>query len=109
MKLQEPLVLILSKMSRYVKTFKDKGGDKNKNNKLMSLRIDDNKVLKEYKAIWTKTEDLKDIELNAFSVYDDRFIKTKIRTHGSRTDVPEDRVECKSFTVISTDSLLTRL
>ena len=32
-----PLVLILPKTSAYVKTFKDKGGDKNKTNKLMPL------------------------------------------------------------------------
>ena len=31
-----------------VKTFKDKGGNKNKNNKFMSLRIDD-KLLKHIK------------------------------------------------------------
>ena len=41
-------------MSEYVKTFKDKGGDKNKNNQLMSLRIDDDKLLEKYKTIWTK-------------------------------------------------------
>ena len=32
-----------------VKTFKDKGGNKNKNNKLMSLRIDDDKLLRNIK------------------------------------------------------------
>ena len=34
-------------MNRYAKTFKDKDGgkDKNKNKKLMSLRIDDDKLL----------------------------------------------------------------
>ena len=32
-----PLVLLMPKMNRYVKTFKVKDGDKNKNNKLMSL------------------------------------------------------------------------
>ena len=59
-------------MSRYVKTFKDKGGDKNKNDKLVSLRIDDNKLLEIYKAISTKIEDLKNTELNALPVYHDR-------------------------------------
>ena len=54
-----PLVLILSKMSGYVKTFKVKDGDKDKNNKLMSFRIDDEKLLKTYKAILAKIEDLK--------------------------------------------------
>ena len=49
-----PLVLIISKMSGYVKTFKFKDGDKDKNNKLMSFHIDDEKLLEKYKATWTK-------------------------------------------------------
>ena len=63
------LVLIMPKMSGYVKTFKDK------NNKLIYFLIDDEKLLEKYKAIWTKIEDLKSIELNAFPVYDNRYIK----------------------------------
>ena len=59
-------------MSGYVKTFKVKDGDKDKNNKLMSFRIDDEKLLEKYKAIWTKIEYLKNIELNALQVFDDR-------------------------------------
>ena len=43
-----PLVLIMPKMSGYVKTFKVKDGDKDKNNKLMSFRIDDEKLLENY-------------------------------------------------------------
>ena len=30
----------------------------------MSFRIDDEKLLKKYKAIWTRIKDLKNIELN---------------------------------------------
>ena len=108
-----PLVLILPKMSAFVKTFKYKGVDKNKNNKLMSLHIDANKLLEKNKTICNKIDDLKKIELNALAVHDDRNIKTKIRIYGSKVytnfqglDVPEDGVECKSFTVISNDSLL---
>ena len=72
-----PLVLILSKMSGYVKTFKSKGGDKNINNKLVSLFIYDNKLLEKYNTFWTKIEDLKNDELNALTDYDDRYIKSK--------------------------------
>ena len=54
-----PLVLIMPKMSEYVKTFKVKEGDKDKNNKLISFCIDDEKLLQKYKAIWTKVEDLR--------------------------------------------------
>ena len=45
------LVLIMPKMSGYIKTFKVKDGDKDKNNKLMSFRIDDEKLLEKYKPI----------------------------------------------------------
>ena len=55
------LVLLLPKKRGYIKTFKDKSGYKNKNNKLMSLCIDDDKILEKYKIIWTKFEDLKKI------------------------------------------------
>ena len=96
-------------MSRDVKTFKVKEGD----NKLMSFRIDDERVLEKYKAIWTKIDDLKNIKLNALPVYDYKYIKTKIRTFGDKVyanfrglNVAEDDIECESFTVISIDSLL---
>ena len=45
-KVMRTLVLILSKMSEYVKTFKVKDGDKDKNNKLMSLDIDNKSLEK---------------------------------------------------------------
>ena len=71
-----PLVLIIPKMSGYVKTFKVKEGD-------------------------------------ALLVYDDRYIKTEIITYANQVytnfsglNVPENDIECESFTVISIDSLL---
>ena len=57
-------------MCEYVKTVKAE----DKNNKLMSFRIDDEKLLEKYKAIFTKIKDLKDIELNTLPVHDDRYI-----------------------------------
>ena len=45
-----PLVLIMPKVSGYVKTFKVKEGDKDKSNKLISFRINDEKLLEKYKA-----------------------------------------------------------
>ena len=44
-------------MGGYVKTFKVNDGDKDKDNKSMSFRIDDEKLLEKYKAIWIKIED----------------------------------------------------
>ena len=84
-------------MNGYVKKFKVKDGDKSKNNKLISFGLDDDKLLEKYKTIWTKIEDLKNIESNALPVYDDRYIKTKI-TNGDEVytnfcslNVPKDR------------------
>ena len=48
-KVTRPLVLIIPKVSGYVKKYKVKDKDKDKNNKLMSLRIDDEKLLGKYK------------------------------------------------------------
>ena len=54
------LVLILIKMSGYISRLKVK----DKNNKLVSFRTDNKKLLEKYKTIWTKIEDSKNIELN---------------------------------------------
>ena len=103
----------MPKISGIIKTFKFRDGDRDKNNELMSFCIDDEGIFEKYKAIWTKIEDLKNVELNTLPVYDDRYIKTKIRTYSDKfctnfrgLNVPEDDIECESFTVISIDSLL---
>ena len=61
---------------------------------------------------WTKFEDLKNVELKVLPTYDDRYIKTKIRTYGNKVftnfpglNVPENDIECESFLAISIDSL----
>ena len=58
-------------------------------------------------------EEIENSNLNAFPFYDDKYIKTKIRTYGDKfhtnfrvLNVPEDGIECEPFTVISIDSLL---
>ena len=76
------------------------------------MRIDDDKLLEYYKSIWTNIEDFKNIELDFLPVYDNRYIKTKIRTYGDKVytnirsfKVSQDGVECESFTVISINFL----
>ena len=70
--------MIMPKISWYVRTVKVKEGD----NKLMSFRIDDEKLLEKYKAIWTNIEDLKNIELNLYQP-----VKTYVRDRNMITDV----------------------
>ena len=94
-----PLVLTLPKLSEYIKTFKDEGGEKKKNNKLLSLSTDNDKLLEKYKNIWTKIEDLINIEVEVLPVYDNNYVKTDIRTYGNKVhnnfqglNIPEDGV-----------------
>ena len=68
----------------------------------MSFLMDGDKLLKRYKTIWIKIEDLTNFVLNALPVYDDRYIKNKMRTYGDRVytnfcglNMPEDDVECE--------------
>ena len=68
----------MPKVSQYFKTVTAKDGDKDKNNK---LTINNEKLLEKYKPIWTKIEDIKS---NTLPVYDDRCIKTKIKTSGNK-------------------------
>ena len=48
--------------------------------KLMSFSIDHDKLLEKYKTIWTKTKDLRNIDLRFLPVYDGRYRKRKLRT-----------------------------
>ena len=86
---------------------------KNKNNKLISLGTDDEKLLQKYKAIWTKIEGLKNIQLKALPVFDDKCITTKIGkycdkgfSNFSGLNVSEDDIARNTFTIISIDYLL---
>ena len=79
----------------------------------MSFHLDDDKLLEKYKSISIMIENLKNIELNALTVYDDMHIKTKKRTYGDKLhtyfrglNVPEDCIKCASFEIISIGSLL---
>ena len=80
-----------------------KDEDSVKNNKLIFFRIDGEKLLEKYKAISTKIEYLKNIELNALSVYNDRYIKIRIRKDGDKVYT---NIHGLNMEVYSIDSLL---
>ena len=60
----------MPKISGYVKKIKVE----DKINKLVSFIIDDDMLLEKYKSIWTKIENIRNIELNALPGYDDKCI-----------------------------------
>ena len=97
----------MPKVSGYLKTFKVE----DKINKILSFRIDDEKLSEKYKAIYSKIKDLKSFKLNVLPVYYDRYIETEIRIYDDKIytnclglNVPEDDIKCESFTIISIDS-----
>ena len=70
-----PLCLKLSKMTSYINEF-------NENKITMSLRVNDGPLFKKYNKIWKKVEKLMKIDFESKSTYgyDDKYIKTKIKT-----------------------------
>ena len=67
---------------------------------------------KNTKLFGIRSEAKKNIKLDALPVYDDRYIKTKVRTYGNKLytnfrglNVPKNDLECESFTVFSIDFL----
>ena len=68
-----PLCLRLSQMTGYVKKFD--------NDTKMSLSINDKQLLKNYNKILEKIENLMSIEFETKPVYDDKYIKSKIKIY----------------------------
>ena len=65
-------------MVGYVKNFDD--------NKMMSFRVNDKKMLKKYNKIWDTVVDLLDVQFDSYPVYDnnEKYTKTKRRMHEDR-------------------------
>ena len=69
-----PLCLLLPQMSGWIKCFENGG-------KNMSFEIEDEMVYVKYNNIWNKIKDLlSGIRLQSEPIYDDSYIKTKVKT-----------------------------
>ena len=103
-----PLCLKLSKMTGYINEFNE-----NKNTIIMSLRVNDEQLFKKYNKIWKKVEKLMRIDFESKPTYgyDDKYIKTKIKTYADITNfhnkkIPKEKVPCKCLSVIMLDSVI---
>ena len=67
-----PLSIILPQMSGYIKYFKNGG-------KNMSFMVKDDSVLNKYNEIWDKIKEKLNIKFHSMPVYDQTYIKTKVR------------------------------
>ena len=63
-------------MNGYVKYFSD--------NKCMNLLVHDEELLKKYNEIWDKISNLFKKGFNSKPVYDNKYIKTKIKIYNNR-------------------------
>ena len=68
----KPLCIILPQMSGYIKYFENGG-------KNMSFVIKDDDVLDKYNEIWNKIKETLSIKFHSMPVYDEKYIKVKVR------------------------------
>ena len=99
-----PLCLILLQMSGWIKYFEN--GGKN-------MSFEDDEVYIKYNNIWNKIKELfSNIKLGSDVIYDDQYIKTKVKTFKmvktlfSDDIIPEEKVQSECISCISVDSVL---
>ena len=71
-----PLCIILAQMDGYIKYFENGG-------KNMSFKIEDDEVYIQYNQIWNKIEELLGVKFYNEPIYEDKYIKTKVKTFSS--------------------------
>ena len=92
-------------MNAYTKYF-------HKNNKYINLLVSDKKILEKYSKIWYKIKSLIKKELNSEPVYNDKYIKTKIKIYNDKiytnfqhNKIPKDNEYCACLSAILLDSI----
>ena len=100
-----PLCIRLPQMTGYVKKFDE--------NATVCFKVNNKQLLKNYNEIWEKVEKLMKIEFQSKPVYDDEYIKTKIKiyagsiiTNFRNKEMPKEKAPCECLSIIMLDSLL---
>ena len=103
-----PLCIKLPQMIGYAKYFES-------NNKTMSFKAIDKKLLNKYLKVWEKVTSLMNKELDSEPVYgdNDKYIKTTIKLHGYKVNtnfqgksVPKENASYKCLSLIMLDSVI---
>ena len=101
-----PLHIILSQMSGYI-IYLDNGG------KNMLFKIEDESVYLKYTENWNKIKDILNLEFYSQPIYDDKYIKTKVKTFNnmintlfSDDEIPKERIHYVCIAEICIDSVL---
>ena len=99
-----PLCIILPQMNGHIKYFKNYG-------KNMSFFVKDDNVLEKYNKIWDKIKEKLNITFHSMPVYDETYIRVKVREFDSKirtnflcNEVPKENMHytCISFIIIDT-------
>ena len=101
------LCLVFPQISGWIKYFENGG-------KNMSFKIEDDDVYLKYNEIWNKIKELLGgLNLSSDIIYDDQYIKTKVKTFSEAIKkmfdgdkIPEERIECTCIPCSSIDSVL---
>ena len=105
-----PLCLKLSKMTGYINEFIE-----NENTIKMSLRVNDEQLFKKHNKIRKKVEKLMRIDFESKPTYgyDNKYIKTKIKTYADikitnfhNKKMPKEKVPCQCLSIIMLDSVI---
>ena len=102
----KPLCIVLPQMSGYIKYFENGG-------KNMSFVIKDDDVLDKYNEIWDKIKNTLNIKFHSMLVYDEKYIKPKVRefngvikTKFLSDKIPKETVHCACIGCITNDSVM---
>ena len=95
-------------MSGYIKYFENGG-------KNMSFKIEDEDVYLKYNEIWNKIKSILNVKFHSQPIYDDRYIKPKVKTFNnsintlfSGDEIPKERIHYVCISVICIYSVLRR-
>ena len=99
------LCVKLPQVNAYAKYFDE-------NNKYINLLVNDKEILKFLSEIWNKTKRLIKKEFNSETVYNDKYIKIKVKIYNNRVDtnfqhneIPKDNEYFACLSVILLDSI----
>ena len=102
----KPLCIILPQMTGYIKYFENGG-------KNMSFVIKDDDVLDKYNEIWDKIKGKLNIKFHSMPVYDEKYIKAKVRefngvikTNFLGDEVPKENEHYTCIACITIDSVM---
>ena len=100
----KPLCIFIPKMNAYRRDLDE--------TKHMSFLVKDDELLEKYNGIWEKVSQSIREELDSEPVYNEKYLKTKIKSYQGKininfhyNEIPKESSQCIFLTVIMTDSV----